>query len=129
MEEDIKEVKEQPVSLKEAMIRRSHEIKTALYGELENLEKPMTIAQLSRTIGSNRLTVMKYLTQAIQSKKFDISVVRVGGYDIIYRICPKDEEEEINPEEKRADEIIKEANEEQVKEAEEKKEEVGEHGK
>lgn len=65
--------------------QRSIEIRTGLEHELRILEKPITLKGLVDKLKSNRITVSRMLLECIQSDKFPISIVRRGGYDIVYR--------------------------------------------
>ena len=73
------------VGMRQKLQERSHEIRKAIEAELLNLEVPTTVMGLTRTVKSNRITVSRMLLECIESEKFPVSMVTLGGYDIIYR--------------------------------------------
>jgi hypothetical protein len=70
---------------------RSTEIKFLLEKELRELAIPCSISDMVKRVGASRMPVMKHLESLIQTPEFsDISVVKLGGVDVIYRVvAPK----------------------------------------
>jgi len=88
VDKPISEEENKPRStLKKRLMARSEEIQIALNKELETLTVPTTVAELSKKIRANRMSIEKYVLRALEEKQYPLEIARVGGYDVIYRVC------------------------------------------
>ena len=56
--------------------------------ELHGLKAPCTISDLMKRCGASRMPIEKHLKSMMAQDEFeDIGIVRIGGYDIVYRRC------------------------------------------
>ena len=70
-------------NLKQNLIERSQTIQMLIGKELEKLDAPCTIADLTKRVQCSRMPIETHLKHFIAEGKYGISVVKVGGYDII----------------------------------------------
>lgn len=76
------------VNLKQNLIERSFEIKMKLEKEMEELDHPCTIADLMKRLNASRMPIENHLKTMMSMDRFSyISIVRIGGYDVVYRRC------------------------------------------
>ena len=67
-------------------MERSVEIKFLVEKELRVLEVPCSVSDMVKRVSASRMPVEKHLETLLASPDFaDISMVRVGGVDVIYR--------------------------------------------
>ena len=91
-------------TLKQNLIDRSLEIKFAVARELTALTTPCSITDMVKRVQASRMPVEKHLKVLLATPEFsDISIIRVGGADVIYRVCapkaaPSVEIPEVKPE-------------------------------
>ena len=78
-------------TLKQNLIDRSLEIKFAVARELTALTTPCSITDMVKRVQASRMPVEKHLKVLLGTPEFsDISIIRVGGSDVIYRVvAPK----------------------------------------
>lgn len=78
-------------TLKQNLMDRSLEIKFAVARELRALTTPCSITDMVKRVEASRMPVEKHLKVLIGTPEFsDISIIRVGGSDVIYRVvAPK----------------------------------------
>jgi hypothetical protein len=77
-------------NLKQNLIERSSEIKMILERELRALEAPCTISDLMKRCGASRMPVEKHLKAMMAMDDFSfLGIIRMGGYDVVYRRVPK----------------------------------------
>lgn len=77
---------------------RSTEISFLVETELRALEIPCSLNDMVKRVGANRISVIKHIKSLIAKPDFaDISIVRLGGTYVIYRIVkpnpPRQEKE------------------------------------
>jgi hypothetical protein len=78
------------MTLKQNLIDRSNEIKFLIAKELHLLETPCSITDMVKRVGASRMPIEKHLKSLLSTEEFaDISIVRVGGVDVIYRVVAK----------------------------------------
>ena len=71
---------------RQTVAERSTEIRWKLEQELDKLDAPCSIADMMKRVGASRLPTENHLAKLLQLEKFaGISMVRIGGTDIIYR--------------------------------------------
>ena len=69
---------------------RSTEIKFLLEKELNALTIPCSLSDMVKRVGASRMPVMKHLESLLSTPEFaDLSMVRLGGIDVIYRVAAK----------------------------------------
>ena len=88
-------------NLKQNLIERSSEIKMILERELRALDAPCTISDMMKRCGASRMPVEKHLKAMMSMDEFSfVGIIRIGGYDVIYRRVPKAAPEVERPEAK-----------------------------
>jgi hypothetical protein len=71
---------------------RSTEIKFLVERELRGIYVPCSLSDMVKRVGASRLPVMKHIESLLATPEFaDLSIVRLGGVDVIYRIVAKPE--------------------------------------
>ena len=77
-------------TLKQNLIDRSAEIHFKLEQELVKLDAPCSMSDMIRRVGATRMPVENHLKTILAGDKFsDISIVKIGTYDVIYRRAEK----------------------------------------
>jgi len=67
---------------------RSTEIKFLIEKELRVLTIPCSLSDMVKRVGASRMPVMKHLESLLSTPEFaDLSMVRLGGIDVIYRVA------------------------------------------
>ena len=65
---------------------RRTEIKFLIERELRLLTSPCSLSDMVKRVGASRMPVMKHLESLLSTPEFsDLSMVRLGGVDVIYR--------------------------------------------
>jgi hypothetical protein len=66
---------------------RGTEIKFLIEKELRILTIPCSVSDMVKRVGASRMPVMKHLESILSTPEFaGISIVRLGGIDVIYRV-------------------------------------------
>ena len=74
-------------NFKQNLMERSIEIKFLIEKELRILKIPCSVSDMVKRVHASRMPVEKHLKSLLASEDFsDISIARVGGVDVIYRI-------------------------------------------
>ena len=74
-------------TLKQNLMDRSLEIKVLVERELRALAQPCSITDMVKRVAASRMPVEKHLKVLLATPEFsDISIIRVGGSDVIYKV-------------------------------------------
>jgi len=67
---------------------RSTEIKFLIEKELRTLTIPCSLSDMVKRVRASRMPVLKHLESLLSTPEFsDLSIVRLGGVDVIYRVA------------------------------------------
>ena len=78
------------MTLKSNLIERSNEIRFLLERQLRELDAPCSISDMMRRVNASRMPVERHLAYLMAQPEFDdLSMVKVGTYDVIYRVAKK----------------------------------------
>lgn len=72
-------------NLKISLVERSKEIQYLVAQELSLLEIPCSISDMVKRVNASRVPVERRVRELIATQFTDISITKVGGYDVIYR--------------------------------------------
>ena len=74
-------------TLKQNLMDRSLEIKVLVERELRALAQPCSVSDMVKRVSASRMPVEKHLKWLLAQPEFsDISIIRVGGSDVIYKV-------------------------------------------